>query len=299
MGDVDEGMAVRLANLWNRRKAQPTSSVNQARARVAHLAPAVVVTGGSRGIGEAIAERFAAAGHRVAIVARHGSTLEAAAARITAKTGSRVIAIVCDITAANAFDAIDRRLTDEGLYLDCLVNNAAIGLSGPFAEQDETQISDLIALNVTALTRLCRRALPHMLQRRRGGILNLASLGGYAPGPHQAAYYASKAYVLSLTEALACEASGLGVRIAVVAPGPVETRFHADMGAESALYRAILPSLAPHRVASSALRGFMFGQRVIIPHPFNRMMQMALKVLPHPISVPLVAWLLKNRTPRG
>ncbi len=298
MGDADEGIAVRLANLWNRRKAQLTSDVKDARARVAHLHPAVVVTGGSRGIGEAIAEHFAAAGHQVAIVARNSPALDAAAARLSAATGTKVIAIVCDITAPGAFDIIERRLTNEGLYIDQLVNNAAIGLSGPFAGQDEGQIGDLIALNVTALTRLCRRALPAMLQRRRGGILNVASLGGYAPGPHQAAYYASKAFVLSLTEALASESSGLGVRISVIAPGPVETLFHADMGAESALYRALLPSLTPRQVASKALRGLAYGQRVIIPHPFNRVMQIALKVLPHPVAVPLVAWLLKNRPPR-
>ena len=178
-------------------------------------------------------------------------------------------------------------------------NNAAIGLSGPFALHDDEQLGDLIALNVTALTRLSRKALPEMLQRRRGGILNLASLGGYAPGPHQAAYYASKAYVISLTEALAAEASGFGVRISVVAPGPVDTNFHAAMSADNALYRSLLPSLSPERVAASAYRGFIFGQRVIVPHLFNRAMQIALKILPHPLTVPRVAWLLKNRQSRA
>jgi short-subunit dehydrogenase len=135
-----------------------------------------------------------------------------------------------------------------------------------------------------------------MMSRGRGGILNIASLGGYAPGPHQAAYYASKAYVLSLTEALAAEASGLGVRICVVAPGPVETGFHADMGAEHALYRQLLPSMTPEQVAASAYRGFRFGRRVVIPGVFNRLLFTSLKVLPHPISVPLVGLLLKNRS---
>lgn len=299
MGDVEEGLGIRLANLWNRRKATMTPAVAAARGRVDHLAPAVVVTGGSRGIGSAMAQRFATAGYRVAIVSRTAGALEAAAQAMSQPAGTRVISIACDVTQQDAFDIIERRLTDEGLYLDVLVNNAAIGLSGPFALHDDEQLGDLISLNVTALTRLSRKALPEMLQRRRGGILNLASLGGYAPGPHQAAYYASKAYVISLTEALAAEASGFGVRISVVAPGPVDTNFHAAMSADNALYRSLLPSLSPERVAASAYRGFIFGQRVIVPHLFNRAMQIALKILPHPLTVPLVAWLLKNRQSRA
>ena len=99
----------------------------------------------------------------------------------------------------------------------------------------------LVDLNVRALTRLTRHFLPGMRQRGRGGILNVASLGGYAPGPNQAAYYASKAYVLSLTEAIAAETAGEGVRVCALAPGPVDTAFHARMGAENAFYRYLVP----------------------------------------------------------
>ena len=109
-----------------------------------------------------------------------------------------------------------------------------------------------------------------MKARGAGGILNVASLGGYAPGPYQAAYYASKAYVLSLTEALAAEAAGSGVRICVVAPGPVETRFHAKMGGEGAFYRSFIRAQTPKAVAASAYRGFMLGRRVVVPGLFPR-----------------------------
>ena len=119
------------------------------------------------------------------------------------------------------------------------------------------------------MTRLTRTALPDMIARQRGGILNVASLGAYVPGPNQAAYYASKSYVVSLTEAIASEASGQGVRVSALAPGPVDTRFHHDMGADRSLYRLVLPSMTPDRVARSAYRGFMFGQRVIVPGIFN------------------------------
>ena len=133
-----------------------------------------------------------------------------------------------------------------------------------------------------------------MLERRRGGILNVASLGAYVPGPHQAAYYASKAYVLSLTEAIATETAGRGVKISVLVPGPVETVFHANMGAEASRYRALLPALTAERVADAGYRGFTFGQRVVAPGLLTRPSLIALKLLPHPISVPLVAWLLKS-----
>ncbi len=121
-----------------------------------------------------------------------------------------------------------------------LVNNAGIGLSGRFDDHSHEEIEALLALNVTALTRLMRHVLPQMRARGRGGVLNIASLGGYVPGPHQAVYYASKAYVISLSEAVASELAGTGVRVAVVAPGPVATGFHAAMGAENARYRAWL-----------------------------------------------------------
>ena len=124
-----------------------------------------------------------------------------------------------------------------------LVNNAGTGLAGPFLTDAPDDLSHLNAVNIDGLTRLTRAALPDMIARQRGGILNMASLGAYVPGPNQAAYYASKSYVLSLTEALASEVSGQGVRVAAMAPGPVNTTFHRDMGAEASFYRLLLPSL--------------------------------------------------------
>lgn len=143
-----------------------------------------------------------------------------------------------------------------------------------------------------SLTRMMRAALPPMRARGTGGILNVASLGGMTPGPYQAAYYASKAFVISLTEAVGHEVRGEGVRIAVVAPGPVETNFHAAMGAEGAFYRAIVPSASPEAVARSAYRGFMLGRRVIVPGILGTASALALRLLPHALSVPMVGRLL-------
>ena len=133
-----------------------------------------------------------------------------------------------------------------------------------------------------------------MLARGRGGVLNVASLGGVIPGPYQAAYYASKAYVLSLSEALASETSGSGVRVTVIAPGPIATAFHANMGAEAARYRTLLPELSPEHVAASAYRAFTLGQRVVVPGIMYRLFFIALRMLPHASTVRLTGWLLKN-----
>jgi short-subunit dehydrogenase len=210
----------RLLDAWISRYAAPSLAALDA---VSGRKPGVVVTGGSHGIGLAIARRFAKAGCDVALLARGARALQEAAAAIEEDFAVAAIAIAVDVTAANAPQTIDLKLTERGYYTDILVNSAAVGLSGPFFEQGSPEIARLLDLNVGALTRLTRHVLPGMLGRARGGIVNVASLGGMVPGPYQAAYYASKAYVISLTEALAAENAGSGVRFSAVAPGPINT----------------------------------------------------------------------------
>ena len=271
----------------------PTQAAREA---VAGLTPAVVISGGSRGLGLALAKVFAARGSRVAIIARDQIALTAAAHEIEVATGVKATAIVCDVTSTSTFATIAEQLQANRLYLDVLVNNAGIGLAGPFLSHDDHDIDRLIAINIASLTRLTRRALPDLIARRRGGIINIASLGAYVPGAHQAAYYASKAYVLSLTEALATECSGTGVKIAVAVPGPINTTFHANMGANHTLYRTLIPQMQADRVARSIYLQFTLGKRVILPGIVTPCLALALKYLPHPITVPLVAWLLKKPT---
>jgi uncharacterized protein len=122
--------------------------------------------------------------------------------------------------------------------------------------------------------------------------LNVASLGGYVPGPNQAAYYASKSYILSLTEAVGSETRGQGIRITALAPGPLNTRFHGLMGAEDARYRRLLPALSAERAAHIAYRGFTLGRRVIVPGMFNWLLFAGVRALPHAITVPVTGWLL-------
>ncbi|MBL8844879.1 MAG: SDR family oxidoreductase [Hyphomicrobium zavarzinii] len=287
---------VSLADLWIRRAAAPKP---EAFALVRDLSPAVVITGASRGIGRALAQRFAEAGHDLVLIARAPDPLEKTVQELSRSTKSRVVPLALDVTAPDAPQRLDAALAAAGFYMDVLVNNAGIGLSGPFVEQEATDIERLIALNVTAATRLMHHALPAMLARARGGILNVGSLGGLVPGPNQAAYYASKAYLISLTEAVGHEVRGRGVRLSVVAPGPVETTFHRSMRAEGALYRTLVPSMSAEAVARSSYRGYRIGRTVIVPGVLPALNAIALKFLPHALSVPLVGFLLSNGSRRA
>ncbi len=271
------------------------SSSNSDRGRMV-LRPFAVVTGGSDGIGLAIAERLAARGQAVLLVARRADALQAAAERIRrAFPMVRVETLPLDITALNAPQIIDQALADAQGELDLLVNSAGVGLAGAFANQSPADIERLLQLNMVALARLMRHVLPGLAARRRGGILNIASLGAYLPGPNQAAYYASKAFVVSLTEAVAAEMAGTGVRVSVASPGPVETRFHARMGADRALYRRLIPAMRPQTVATWALFAHDVGLRATAPGFINSFMMISLHVIPHRLLVPVIGWLLKPR----
>lgn len=258
--------------------------------------PVAVVTGGSEGIGLAIATELASRGNTVLLVARNADRLEAAAANIAAAhPDATVEALALDLTDADAVAKLKSWLAQAEAYVDILVNNAGIGAGGEFTDHPADQVEQLVTLNVTAATNLMRAVLPDMLVRGRGGVLNIASLGGFAPGPYQPAYYASKAYLVSLTRAVAWEIRGRGVRLCVVVPGPVETRFHARMGADNALYRWLLPAMTPCRLARSALFAYDLGRSVVVPGLFNRLMAVLMNILPPSLLAPIIAVLLKPR----
>jgi len=285
----------RIIDLWLSRNAEPQAD---ALAAVAHLQPMVVVTGGSRGIGLAIARRFARAGYPVTVVARGAAVLDDAAAAIARKYDVKALALALDVADRDAAQCIDAALATEGFYLDVLVNCAGTGLAGPFVSHPEAAIDTLIDTNASALTRLTRHALPQMLARGRGGILNVASLGGLVPGPNQAAYYASKAYVVSLTRAIATENAGRGVRIMALAPGPVDTGFHQAMGAELSFYRQLLLALSADQTARAAYRAYVLGWRLFVPGLTGKLLQVALWIIPHALLLPLTGWLLRRREER-
>jgi hypothetical protein len=283
-----------IMQLWRRRRWQRDT---QALAAYEGLKPMVVVTGGSEGIGYALARRFAAGGNDLILVARRREPLEAAAQSIRTEFAVEAVAVPADVTGPNAIPAIEAALAAQRAYADVLVNSAGMGLAGPFHDQAPDAIAQLLDLNVRALTALTRHFLAGMRVRGRGGILNLSSLGAYAPGPNQAVYYASKAYVQSFSEAIASETAGEGVRITAVAPGPVNTRFHARMGAEHALYRYLVVPSAPDSVARAGYYGFALGLRVVVPGLINPFLALAMRILPHRIVIPIVGVLLRQRGP--
>jgi len=283
-----------LANWWISRAAAPEP---EAVAAAARSRPTVVVTGGSSGIGLELARAFARSGRDVLLVARNAERLDRAARSLRDSASPEVDTLILDVGTEAAPRLLLDHLAADQRYCDVLVNSAGLGAAGPFASAEPASLDALIATNVAGLARLTRAMLPGMLARGRGGILSIASLAGLVPGPHQAAYYASKAFVISLSEAIASETAGRGVRVAVVLPGPVETRFHARMGAEDALYRFVLGASTPELVAARAIRGYRLGRRVIAPGFVPTLAVYALRILPHAISVPAVKWLLAVERP--
>lgn len=259
------------------------------------LKPAVVITGASRGIGLALARAYAADYDVVIMIARTHDKLAKAAASVEADGRAQALVLARDLRSPEICRDLDEFLSEHGLYCDLLINNAAIGLGGAFTHQHPGSVQALIDLNISAVTRLMRHFLPAMLARGRGGIVNVASLGGYVPGPYQAQYYASKAYVISLTAAVAQEVCGRGVRIASVSPGPVETSIHASMGADDALYRFVLPAMSTRRVAASVRRGYRLGSSAITPGVLNWFTARVSGLVPHWLLAPLIGIILKPR----
>ena len=226
-----------------------------------------LVTGASAGIGAELARVFAAKGHRVALVARREDRLHALAQELaaTGAPGRRFAPIVipCDLTAPDAADRIATALTDAGVEVEYLVNNAGFGLFGRACKLDRAEQLDMIAVNVRSLTDLSLRFTDQLI-KHRGGMLNLGSVAGFLPGPGMAVYYASKAYVNSFSEALHKELAPNGVRVTVLCPGPVPSEFQARAGFKPGVDSAIL-NRSPRAVAEAGYRGLMSGKRVVLP----------------------------------
>ncbi len=259
------------------------------------LTPLTIITGGSQGIGKALAVEFAQGQHNLLLIARDLQTLDKTAEMIRERFDVVVLTLACDLKGNQAISTIDKLLRLEKFYCQNLVNNAGFGLAGNFANHSEVTILDLVDLNIRALTALSRHFLPDMLERGEGGILNIASMGGLLPGPYQAAYYASKAYVVSLSQALSWEVWGSGIHICALAPGPVRTNFHQTMGARSELYIKSGAGISAKKAARMGYSGFKCGKSLIIPGILSQLGAVALKIIPHDLLMPVMGWFLKAR----
>lgn len=197
----------------------------------------VVITGASSGLGEEFARQFAARHADVVLVARRVDRLEALADELLEGYGVTGIPIAMDLGAPGAAAQLIAELDTRGIVADSLVNNAGFGMSGPFAEADPERLDQMVALNVGALTALTRAFLPGLMDRGRGVLINIASTAAYQPLPTMAAYAATKAYVLSLTEAIGYEARGSGLKVLALSPGPTHTEFFDVVGDDASVGR--------------------------------------------------------------
>jgi uncharacterized protein len=230
-----------------------------------------LVTGASSGIGEDLARLFAADGHNLVLVARGGERLHALAGELRDRQHIAASVIVADLSDPASSDRIARELLEKGQQIDVLVNNAGFGQYGMFAKVDPVELGRLLQVNVSALTLLTRLLLPAMLSRGSGRVLNVASTAAFQPGPLMAPYYASKAYVLSLSEALAEETRGTGVTVTCLCPGPTTTRFQARAGMQKSKLFKMLSTMSSAEVALAGYRGVMTGRRLVIPGLMNKL----------------------------
>jgi short-subunit dehydrogenase len=231
-----------------------------------------LITGASSGIGDRLARRFAAGGFDLALVARREDRLRALADELARAHGVEAQAIAADLADPEAPRAVVARLSEAGREVDALVNNAGFARQGPFAEIPERVDLEMVRVNVEALVLLTKLLLPGMVARRRGWVLNVASTAAFVPGPLMATYYASKAFVLSFSEALASEVAESGVTVTALCPGPVATEFAGVAGAvETPLFRSGRV-LSADAVANAGYDALMAGRRVVIPGLSNRIL---------------------------
>jgi len=237
-----------------------------------------LITGASSGIGYDLAQLMAP-DFDLVVTARNQKKLEQLAQELESRHHGRVHVIPNDLVRPQAPAEIFAEIFRRGLQVDALVNNAGFGTYGKFDSAKPQDQLDMIQVNVTALTHLTRLALPAMLQRKRGRILNVASTAGFQPGPLMAVYYATKAYVISFSEAIASELKGTGVTVTCLCPGPTATEFAARADMEkSRLF--MLGRMRSEDVARAGLKGMLRGKRLVIPGAMNKMIMQSVRLTP-------------------
>jgi short-subunit dehydrogenase len=254
----------------------------------------VLITGASSGIGEELARLFARDGFDLILVARSGDKLTKLASELEEKHRIRVKTIAKDLGERNAPREVHEEVKKEGLTVDILVNNAGFGLYGEFIHTDLEQELNMIDLNVRALTELTKLFLPGMVERKQGGILNVSSAAAFQPGPLLAVYYATKAYVLHFSEALANELEGTGVTVTALCPGPTATNFSQRAGlVASKLFDSGVMDVKT--VAKAGYRGFILGKPVVIPGFRNRLLTFSVRLIPRRLVTKIVRMMQERK----
>jgi short-subunit dehydrogenase len=255
--------------------------------------PVALVTGASAGIGRELASILAREGHDLVLVARREPELTALAAELKERHGADSRVVTADLSKARAAAGILKELGPDAV-IDVLVNNAGFGGPGSFHERSADDDLRMLAVNVTALTDLTKRVLPGMVSRRRGRVLNVASTAAFQPGPFMAVYYASKAYVLSLSEALAEELRGTGVTVTCLCPGVTKTEFQQVAGVEDLTLNVGPLAMSAQAVAEAAYAGMAKGKRLVVPGVHNKIGAQSVRVSPRGVVLRLVRRLHKS-----
>lgn len=257
-----------------------------------------LITGASSGIGYHLAREFARHGHPVVIVAPILDELIEVADQIRQEFRVEVDPIAVDLTEPDAADELYSGLEEIGQTVDILVNNAGLGQRGKFWENPPERDIEMIRLNIEAPTRLIRTFLPSMVARGRGWILNTASIAGFEPGPLQAVYHATKAYVRSLSESLAQELKDTGVSLTALCPGPTDTDFFpkAEMMQTKAFQKGNL--MAPQPVAEAGYKGLVEGELIVVPGAMNKLAVAARRILPESTQAKMNEMMYENVDPK-
>ena len=257
--------------------------------------PLALITGASGGIGEALAHAFARGGHDVALVARSEGKLAGVAEAVRRHAVAGHV-IPADLTAPGAGAALEAQTVERGLVVEVLVNNAGFGLAGAVLGQDLDDQLAMVDLNCRVLTELSVRFGRLMQARGRGAILNVASTAAFQPGPFMAVYYASKAYVLSFTEALNHELRGTGVHATALCPGPVATGFQERAGFDSSMaLLKVAPVMSAEAVAQAGFEGLQRRRPVVIPGASNALVARSAAFAPRGVLLRVVEQLQKQK----
>jgi len=252
-----------------------------------------LITGASSGLGKEFARIHASKGGDLVLVARSGDKLEALKSDLQKQYGVSVYVIVKDLSDQYAPKALYDELTEKKIQVEYLINNAGFGDYGLFAETTWEKQLEMINLNITCLTYMTRLFLPHMVEKKDGKILNIASTAAFQPGPTMSVYFATKAYVLSFSEAIANELKGTGITVTALCPGATETGFKtaAALG-ESNLFKGNQIATSKE-VAEFGYAGMMNGKTVVIPGLLNNLLVQSVRFLPRNLVATLAKLKLK------